>query len=600
MKVLLNPYERTLYTSVLIPPPEWAFDTAIATTFSMDPLVLLQSPVYLAFLATDEQTEPDPISLLEAVRRYSQQITVFVQKGRILIPQTAKPNPIYGLLEDMVVEANPKDGVFHPKVWILRYIKPEERSVMYRLVVLTRNLTMDNSWDLSLQLEGMVQNDKFPTYNDALQYFIKSLPNLSTSEINKSRRSQIETIAKEIRKVKWNLPDGFDEISFYLPGVKKYAWIPRNANKMVVISPFCKDEALKKLTTLAKQSVLISRPEELSTLKRSTRDHFEKCLYLDDYTESGDEESQDSSELSHSSGLHAKLYLFERDSDIELVIGSANATDAALISGINQEILISLTGKRSRVGSIDDILGEDGLKNYLMEFGADEEADIDVEQLSSQEILENARDEIIKSDLFVECSPGSENNTWNLAIENIPKFDQSIHIKVWPITLQPDSALKANNEERVEFRNITLENITGFIAFELKTVDPEFRLGFVLNVRIENLPERRNDAITRSIVNTSEKFMRYLMFLLDDESLNETSHTKSVSFKGFKWADQFIKVEDAPLLEDMVHNFARNPQKLKEITNLIEKISAEEKEIVPKDFLHLWEIFQEALEAQDE
>ena len=130
MKALLNPYERTLYTSVLIPPPEWVFDSAIVTTFSMDPLVLLQSPVYLAYLATDEQTEPDPISLLEAVQRYSQRITVFVQKGRILIPQSAKPNPMYGLLEDMVVEVTtPNGGVFHPKVWILRLFTPKVKTI---------------------------------------------------------------------------------------------------------------------------------------------------------------------------------------------------------------------------------------------------------------------------------------------------------------------------------------------------------------------------------------------------------------------------------------------------------------------------------------
>ncbi len=154
---MLNPNSRILYTSALTPPPGMIFDEAVATTFSMDPALLLEVPVYLALMAADGQTDPDPLAVLEAIRRYSKRITVYVQRGRIQVPQIAKPNPLFGYLEDMVVEVTaPGGGVFHPKVWAIRFINPDQNSAMYRLVVLTRNMTTDQSWDLSLQIEGSI------------------------------------------------------------------------------------------------------------------------------------------------------------------------------------------------------------------------------------------------------------------------------------------------------------------------------------------------------------------------------------------------------------------------------------------------------------
>ena len=65
------------------------------------------------------------------------------------MPQIAKPNPLFGFLEEMIVEVTALAGVFHPKVWAIRFVSPDQSSSMYRLVVLTRNMTTDQSWDLS-------------------------------------------------------------------------------------------------------------------------------------------------------------------------------------------------------------------------------------------------------------------------------------------------------------------------------------------------------------------------------------------------------------------------------------------------------------------
>ncbi|WP_234012151.1 hypothetical protein [Cronobacter dublinensis] len=114
---MLNPNARSLYTSALTPPPGMIFDEAIATTFSLDPTCLLEAPVYLALLAADGVSEPDPLAVLEALRRYSDRITVYVQRGRILLPESMRPNPLVSFLEPMITEVSaPGGGVFHPKI----------------------------------------------------------------------------------------------------------------------------------------------------------------------------------------------------------------------------------------------------------------------------------------------------------------------------------------------------------------------------------------------------------------------------------------------------------------------------------------------------
>lgn len=369
---MLNPNSRSLYTSALTPPPGMIFDEAVATTFSMDPALLLEAPVYLALMAADGQTDPDPLSVLEAIRRYSKRITVYVQRGRIQVPQIAKPNPLFGFLEEMVVEVTaPGGGVFHPKVWAIRFVSPDQSSSMYRLVVLTRNMTTDQSWDLSLQLEGTIAGRKSKS-NKPLAHFFKTLPDLATGTTEPGRSEQALRFADELHRVQWELPDGFDKLTFYLPGTKAYDWEPPMANRMAVISPFCSDEALRALTRKTKAAdALISRPESLSALKKETLELFTQCLHLDDAAETEDGEEDHAIELPIATGLHAKVYLFETRfySDYtHVIMGSANATNAALNASKNVEILVELVGRKSKVGGIDELLGADGLGEYLVDF----------------------------------------------------------------------------------------------------------------------------------------------------------------------------------------------------------------------------------------
>src|SRR5580700_5687317 len=62
------------------------------------------------------------------------------------------PHVLYGLLESSVVQVTaPHGGVFHPKIWVLRFKRAGHvEDVVLRVLILSRNLTGDRSWDLSL------------------------------------------------------------------------------------------------------------------------------------------------------------------------------------------------------------------------------------------------------------------------------------------------------------------------------------------------------------------------------------------------------------------------------------------------------------------
>ena len=440
---MLNPNSRSLYTSALTPPPGMIFDEAVATTFSMDPALLLEAPVYLALMAADGQTDPDPLAVLEAIRRYSKRITVYVQRGRIQVPQIAKPNPLFGFLEDMVVEVTaPGGGVFHPKVWAIRFVSPDQSSAMYRLVVLTRNMTTDQSWDLSLQLEGSIAGRK-SKLNKPLAHFFKMLPDLATGSTEAGESSKRSDSQRHFTESNGNSPTVLMSWPSIFRERKGLIGSLPMANRMAVISPFCSDQVLR---TLAKQSkaadALISRPESLSALKKETLALFTQCLHLDEAAETEDGEEDDAAEHPLATGLHAKVYLFETRyySDYtHVIMGSANATNAALNAAKNIEILVGLVGRKSKVGGIDELLGADGLGEYLVDFDTTRETVIDAVRKEAEECVERARSRLSEVALSIACSPGSKEGLWALLLTGkIPSLDGIVSASAWPITVTRD------------------------------------------------------------------------------------------------------------------------------------------------------------------
>lgn len=598
---MLSPNARSLYTTMLTPPPGMVFDEAIATTFSLDPTTLLTVPVHLALLAgKKDDLLRDGIALLESIRRVSGQITVYLQRGRMQAPENS--NLLYGLLEPMIVEVNaPRGGVFHPKIWLMKFKDPTgEDAPLYRLIVLSRNLTMDRSWDLSLQLEGRA-GGRYRAESKELGEMIAALPGLAMTPVTLEKTSQAQRLGDELRHVDWELPPGVDSLEFFVLGMKRRSWTPAPSSRIAIISPFCTDEALKHLTGTTKSStVLVSRPETLSNLTQETRERFSRCLTLDDAAETEDGEEAEPSGSLDTLGLHAKVYVFERSWDTHLVMGSANATNAALLSSSNVEVLVEMVGKRSKIGGVESLVATEGLGEVLTEFTpSDHTPAIDEAKKAAEISIEYARKTLSNSILGLTCEGPLPEGEWKLIITGIPlTLPGIISCRIWPITVTSDHGVELISTENVkEFSlgKFSAASLTGLVAFDLKSSHPDVYSRFVLNIPVEGMPEARNTELLRTVVRNQEGFLRYLLLLLgglEDATLPlAEGKGKGIGF----WGNGSFT--DMPLMEELTRAYCRAPERLQEIQRVIKRLVGDKdtKSIVPPEFLDLWQVFEDVM-----
>jgi hypothetical protein len=519
---MLDPNSRSLLVDSLRPPPGYIFSAGLATTYSLDLTTLLSVPLHLAVRSSEDRDAmlQDGVALLEALRRTTDRLSIFCQQGRICAPNL--PHVLYGLLESSVVEViAPHGGVFHPKTWLLRFHRPNATDdAVLRLLVLSRNLTGDRSWDLSLSLDG-TPGKRTVTQNRPLAELMAALPDLAVSPPAARIRRDCQILADELRRTTWaELPGAFEELAFHTLGLKRRSWSPKPSKRLAIISPFVTSSALHALAASTQEAVvLVSRPDELAKASKSSLARFGALRVLHEGAETDDgDDALAADRLTR--GLHAKAYIVENGWDTTLYLGSANATNAALVAGTNVEILAELTGKRSRVGGIDSFLGDDGMREYLTDFEPPAEPPPLSDEENAEKIIDACRAELMLAGIRLSCAAADE-DAWDLRVfvkRNI-KLKQIESIRIWPISLPKERAIDGAplaTTGEVLIPRCATASITGFVAFELTTVLCKHAVCFVLNLPVENMPEGRDAAVLRTIVANREGFLRYLLLLLQD------------------------------------------------------------------------------------
>src|SRR6478735_2381033 len=149
---MLAPDSRAVLLRELKPSTGFKFDSAVATTFTLDLTATLIPALAFSSYSFSGRI-PDPVAALESVRRTAERLDVFCQGGNIGAP--AKAPDLLAFLEPMVHGVRkPSRGLFHPKVWFVKYVDDEDNPT-YRLLVLSRNLANDRSWDIAVRLDAL-------------------------------------------------------------------------------------------------------------------------------------------------------------------------------------------------------------------------------------------------------------------------------------------------------------------------------------------------------------------------------------------------------------------------------------------------------------
>ena len=363
---MFEPGQRRLFHDTLRPPEGYRFDCAVGTTFTLDLLALLSVPLAFTFRDPEDgegQLASDPLALLECARRHASRTVLFCHGGQTSVPRPGQP--ALAFLEQSVVTALPPSrngaqGVFHPKIWALRY-QAEGMPTRYRLVCQSRNLTFDRSWDASLALDGeLAERQRGFSLNGPLAEFVRALPGLACQPISNDQQAIVDQVADELRRVAWTSPDGLKLRRFLPFGVRRHnpVFPDLEHRPILMISPFLGDDLLRSVAEPRPNAALVSRREELVTTKAETVGKFDRVYAFRGGLDLEPEDAD--TDLAPLAGLHAKVYVIDDGWDARVIVGSANATRAALGDPpMNVEFMVELVGRKNVFG-IEKLLDPDG------------------------------------------------------------------------------------------------------------------------------------------------------------------------------------------------------------------------------------------------
>jgi hypothetical protein len=608
---VLAPEERHLLLDALRPPAGYSFGAAVGTTFSLDLLALLTAPLAFAlFDAETEEGQPDPIALLEALRRHAGNIDIFCQAGQIAVPRFER---VLAYVESSVheVSAPATERLFHPKLWAIRYGSADGEQ-RYRLLCLSRNLTFARSWDTVLVLEGAPVAGRPVAANKPLVSFLRELPRLAVRRLPRQRLKAIAALANELERVEFTPPSPFDTIGFWPRGLRtrEPMPLPRESVRLVV-SPFLGSTLIGRFAGDGK-ATLVSRAESFGALPSSALEPFEAFTlsgdaFGSDVDDDGMSEAASETVAERAGcslrGLHAKLYLTEDGNRASVWTGSANATAAAF--GGNVEFLVELGGPRSACGT-EALLGGEGvtfrslLEPYMR-------ADAAAVEPSAQELLEQRLDVIrhrlaaVRFRACVEEQSGEETLELRLEAQGPPPEGfVEVEGAVWAISrTETRRSIGDVFGDGARFGVVSLERLTSFFGVELTLREEALMASatFVINAELVGAPANRGDLLLSRLLESREKVLRYLLLLLAEDGLaadgsESISQMLSTLDESGGWSDSW----SVPLLESMVRALARDPERLDHVARLLESLrsTSEGAALLPDSLDEIWSPIWEA------
>ena len=592
---MLAPDSRALLLDALRPPPGHSLDRAVATTYTLDLETALMVPLAFAGFRFDE--EQDPVEVMEALREMGGRVDIFCQAGAIAAGRW--PSDLMALLENVIREVGrPRPGhIFHPKVWVLRFLdRSEEPS--YRLLVLSRNLTADRSWDTILWLDGRPAG--LPVSSNApLAQFVAALPELTRAPLPLDRRAALIELAEELGRVHWELPAGVREVRFHPIGLRGSPSFPVDEHfsgyRALVVSPFVRAGAIRRLLRpeAGRRAVLVSRGEELGALPADALEGLEVYELDPTASLSGDDVEEEATQafLTH---LHAKLFVVERARLAHLFAGSANATDAGL--GGNIEFLCELVGPVARLG-VDSLVGDEAPFRGMLTPYVASEGRCDGEAVAAGRALEDLLLDIATQIRF-RTTVTRRTDGWVSHITadaGLPHIPEGTRVTIAPHNRPAETRpLNAVGPTDFDLPPRELADLTPFLQLTARrTVEREVvERSAVICSRLDGAPDDRFQEILARQIDTPEKFLRLLALLIGFASVR----SGDVGAAGDGPASWSAGAGQG-VLELLARALSERPESIDHLESIVEHLrrSPSGRGVLPPGWEDVW---QPALEAR--
>lgn len=594
---MLNPRnkkDRLNYGELLAAPVGYVLTKAVGTTYSLDLYALLAIPVAMFYAKSMEgDFQQNRYDVLDAIRQSKDKVDLFCQRGKICVP--SKYNTLLAFMEDCIEEVTPwiENSSFHPKIWVLRFEKGKEQ--LFRLIVLSRNLTFDRSWDVAYFAEGIPakSNAEAQKLSKYLSYFY-----------SKTKRVADSIFLKNLGNVEFKNPEGFSDFQIYPilgfeKNIDKYPNPLAEAGyeDMLIISPFVDAKTLAFQKKKNNNLYLFSREEELDKLTEEELEGI-ACYCMNSLIVNGEDFLDSEENVPLSQNLHAKLFIGQNKNSTDWYMGSANATSAAFDR--NAEILIKISSKLPQC-SIEEI------KKTLL----DEKYSVFTEYNSSKIVIENEEvslNKAVRSFSFKlakivfkgQIQEREQGDNFNITVVADLREIKKEKFGVKAQLIHRDTECKeliCGIENSIEFENISLSNLSKYLVLTIYHGKEDME-GLLIKMDLI-IPEEREDTIFNELINSKLKFFQYLQFILNPDQYNdslEIGNNNGLIGKTEKETLQHLLGGNNSIYESLMLAASRSPRKLKEIDGVITRLQKLNSAVVA-DFLPIWEVFKEFAHA---
>lgn len=615
---MLHPDTTVLLTDALRPPAGFRLDHAVATTYTLNLTAMLIAPMTFSLGdvdSADALATGDPVRLLDAVQRHVEHTTVFVQTAGIHVP--ASHSRIHTFLEDSIHEVMPpQEGhLFHPKLWAVRFAG-EDGTLHHRVIVASRNLTLDNSWDTVLVLDEDPDGAILAT---PAADMVAALPGMTLDPLPETRAAAVADLARTLRGVRLAAPEPFTGGSLLPLGLgEDRPWpFPNNPERVVALSPFVSASTLESIGGSSAEATLVSRAEAMDLLGRKALEGWStKVLHrgaeegegdgsslrsVDEFTTAtdhpGEPDADGAGAVIRLEGLHAKTVILDLPGGHSMTVtGSANLTEQAWNGGVEMNAI--LTGPTVTCG-VHAVLGDGreslGLEAILQPYTPQHETGVSDPAIATSYRLEQFHRELAGQRPELVVTELDDDRVQAQLTLKMPD-DGPGQTRIW-LTTVPAQVRDLAPEQSWEVAPV---NVTPYLAVETTAGEGEARVTrrCILMMRLRGDALDRRGAVLAALLSNQSAVLRYLALLLGLDPLQSeaapledvTEVTEQLEAAGDGGAGP--QLPPIVLFEPLVRAAGRDPQAMasvaRQIAELREMPGAQD--LVPPEFLQMWDV----------
>ena len=515
--MMLDPRDRKNwlgFIDLLRPPAGYRLSAALGTTFGLSFDALTAALLSLSG-ADDGDLARDPVAGVIAVTQLRNRVRVLLHPATISGSAQTAPTRLVNMFDRFLTEVRPQAGLFHPKVWALRFERvtspgTSERDEIGRIVVGSRNLTASRCFELGAIFEGTpadagVTPSLATDVADAISAWLKA----ASGPIPQA----VQALPSFLRRLGIDVPhEAREKLRFHwqgLGGKPLSRLIPPHCDRITIVAPFVRSDFLSDLLRRSRELTLVSIPQSLDGLDDATWLSLKERAIEQGAPAAYQVEEHGDPEGAYIEGLHAKALLAEGGTRSISFVGSANATGPGWGSGdfTNVEAMLELSPGVTVDKFVKAFVRETKDKPYpwIREYARDSSTEPDSTEEASRRLLL-----AIRSAGAVELAIDYNNSRQQIRLSRAseavrtsalshPEFD--IELTPLSLAMQDDSwrPFRALDEGPVVFDGVKLEELTAFVVIRGRCAAPPVDTSRILlaRLRVSETDLDRRDELVR-------------------------------------------------------------------------------------------------------